>query len=214
MADVPGWRLSGDWFDVCNCDIPCPCTFAQTPTYEECDGVNFFHIREGHYGDVTLDGLNVLALLSFRGNIWAGQTKMAFGAYFDERADERQREALQMVFGGQAGGWPAALADLIGDMRGVELAPIEFSMSDDLGWWQARVPGRVEARGEALTGPTTPPGARVEIHNAPGSEVGPGVVAIQGTAVTDRAEGFGFQWDRTGQSSKYIRFEWSGPDQS
>ena len=32
MADIPKWRVQGDWFDTCNCSIPCPCTFAQPPT--------------------------------------------------------------------------------------------------------------------------------------------------------------------------------------
>ena len=27
---IPNWRVSGDWFDVCRCNIPCPCEFAQT----------------------------------------------------------------------------------------------------------------------------------------------------------------------------------------
>jgi len=25
MAEIPQWHVAGDWFDVCNCDIPCPC---------------------------------------------------------------------------------------------------------------------------------------------------------------------------------------------
>jgi hypothetical protein len=25
---IPKWTLSGDWFDVCKCNIPCPCEFA------------------------------------------------------------------------------------------------------------------------------------------------------------------------------------------
>ena len=32
MAEIPSWHLAGDWFDVCKCSIPCPCTFAQAPT--------------------------------------------------------------------------------------------------------------------------------------------------------------------------------------
>ena len=32
METIPQWRLRGDWFDVCKCDIPCPCEFAQPPT--------------------------------------------------------------------------------------------------------------------------------------------------------------------------------------
>jgi hypothetical protein len=141
MSDVPTWRLSGDWFDVCNCNIACPCTFTQTPTYGKSEGVNFWHIREGRYGDVGLDGLNALALIAFEGNIWAGGTKMDIGIFFDEGADVAQREALQMVFSGQAGGWPAALGDLIGAMRGVEFVPIECDISDDLEWWSVSSPG-------------------------------------------------------------------------
>ena len=30
MADTPRWHLDGDWFDVCKCDVPCPCEFARS----------------------------------------------------------------------------------------------------------------------------------------------------------------------------------------
>jgi hypothetical protein len=106
-SDVPQWHVVGDWFDVCRCDIPCPCEFAQAPTDNYCEGVLAWHIREGNYGDVSLDGLNVVMVGSFEGNLWTGEAKNSFAGFFiDERADERQREALQMIFGGQAGGWP------------------------------------------------------------------------------------------------------------
>ena len=54
---VSNWKVSGDWFDVCKCSIPCPCEFAQTPTYGDCDGAMAYHIRNGHYGETSLDGL-------------------------------------------------------------------------------------------------------------------------------------------------------------
>jgi hypothetical protein len=53
----------------------CPCEFAQTPTYGDCEGVMAYHIRNGHYGETSLDGLNVLEPMSFKGNIWAEDTK-------------------------------------------------------------------------------------------------------------------------------------------
>ena len=56
----------------------------------------------------------------FAGNIWAG-AEGPFGLFIDERADERQHEALQMIFGGQAGGWPADLAEGIGEMHGIKV---------------------------------------------------------------------------------------------
>jgi hypothetical protein len=170
-----------------------------------------WHIRRGNYGETRLDDLNVLTLSYFEGNVWAGQTKVTIGMYMDERADERQREGLQTIFGGQAGGWPAEFASLIGEVRGMEYAPITFEIADDLAYWAAEVPGRATARAEALTGPTTPSGVRVQVHNPPGSEVGPGQIATWGVATADRVDGFGFKWQWDGRSSKHMPFDWQGP---
>ncbi|NED17570.1 DUF1326 domain-containing protein [Streptomyces sp. SID9913] len=208
------WRLTGDWFDVCKCAIPCPCTFAQPPTYGDCEGVLVWHIREGSFGDVRLDGLNVLMLGSFTGNPWAGTHTDPYAAVFlDERADEQQRAALGAIFGGEAGGWPAQFGEMFHpEMRGMEFAPVHVEIDEDFATWRAEVPGRVTATAEALTGPTTPDGARVQVLNAPGAEVGPGQVATWGRATSDRADAFGFSWERSGKSSKHFPFEWSGPD--
>ncbi|HLI39250.1 MAG TPA: DUF1326 domain-containing protein [Streptosporangiaceae bacterium] len=210
--EIPQWHVAGGWFDVCKCNIPCPCSFAQPPTFGDCDGVLVWHIREGRYGDTHLDGLNMLMLGSFAGSIW-GEHHDAYAAVFvDERADDSQRQALQAIFSGQAGGWPGKFVSMLGaEMRGFGFAPIEVSIADDLASWSAEIPGRVTARAEALTGPTTPEGARVQVHNLPGGETGPGQVATWGRASTDQADAFGFCWDRSGQSSKHIPFDWSGP---
>jgi len=212
MADVPRWHIAGDWFDTCNCSIPCPCNFAQPPTTGECEGILAWHIREGNYGDVRLDGLSVMAVGAFKGNMWEGKTKVSMAIFIEERADQRQRDALQMIFGGRVGGWPATFATFIGEVRGMEFARIEFHVDDDLASWWAEIPGKLTSRAEALGGPTTPPGKRVQVHNAGGSETGPGGVATYGKATADKADAFGFKWDRTGRSSKHIGFNWSGPD--
>jgi hypothetical protein len=171
-----------------------------------------WHVREGHYGDVRLDGLSVLALGGFEGNLWARNVKARMGMFIDERADERQRAALETIFAGQAGGWPAGFAATIGDFRGFESAPIAFEVAGDLAHWQAEIPGRVKGRAEALGGPTTPPGQRVQLINPPGSEVGPGQVATWGRSVEVWTEGFGFDWTGENRSSKHIPFDWTGPD--
>ena len=212
MAEIPKWSVKGDWFDTCKCAIPCPCYFAQPPTHGDCEGILAWHIREGSYGQVPLSGLNVMALGAFEGNIWDGKTKVAMGIFMDERANENQRQALQMIFGGRAGGWPAVFANFIGEVRGIEFARIEFQVADDLAYWRAEISGKMLASGEALTGPTTLPGQRVQVHNPPGAEVGPGAIATQGRATADRAQAFGFKWERTGRSSKHMGFNWSGPD--
>ena len=213
VSDIPKWMLSGGWFDVCKCSIPCPCEFAQSPTFGDCDGVLAWHIQKGQYGDISLDGLNVLGIGSFNGNIWAGdgKTKVNVGLFFDEKANQQQREALQMIFTGKAGGFMAEFAKLIGDVRGLEFAPIKFEVATDLDYWCAEIPGKVVAKAEALGGPMTPSGKRVITLNPPGSEVGPGAVATWGRAITDEVDSMGFKWEWNGRSSKYIPFDWTGP---
>ena len=96
-------------------------------------------------------------------------------------------------------------------IRGIEYAPIKFEIADDLSYWSAEIPGKVLAKAEALTGPTTPPGKRVQTINPPGSEVGPGGVATWGRSLADEADAMGFKWGRKGKSSKHIPFDWNGP---
>jgi hypothetical protein len=173
--------------------VPAPSRSRQAPeTAKPC-----WHIRAGHYGNVPLDGLNVMALAAFEGNIWGGETKMTIGLFIDERAEERQREALQMILGGRAGGFPAIFGELTGEMREIEFVPIEFQVAADLACWRAEIPGRVVANAESLTGLTTLPGQRVQTLNPPGSEVGPGAVATWGVATTNHADGFGLSGSGT-----------------
>ena len=211
---IPDWKASGDWFDVCNCSIPCPCEFAQAPTYDDCLGVLAYHIKKGNYGQTPLDGLNVLLLTYFKGNIWAGETKLDGAFFFDQDANEKQHEALKMIFSGKAGGFMAEFAKLVREVKGMDYAPIKFEIADDLSYWSTEIPGKVLAKAEALSGPTTPPGKRVQTINPPGSEVGPGAagaVATWGRGLAAEVDAMGFKWERKGTSSKHIPFEWSGP---
>jgi hypothetical protein len=54
-----------------------------------------YHVREGAYGDVVLDGLKVIAVVTFEGNAWAKENPVSIGIFMDERANNAQREALQ-----------------------------------------------------------------------------------------------------------------------
>jgi hypothetical protein len=118
-----------------------------------------------------------------------------------------------MIFTGKAGGFMSEFAKLIGEVRGIDFAPIKFEIAEDLAHWSVEIPGKVIAKGEALSGPMTPPGKRVQTTNPPGSEVGPGTIATWGTAVTDEVNvpEYRYEWKRSGRSSKHIAFNWAGP---
>lgn len=214
---VPTWSLKGDWFDVCTCNVPCPCTFAQAPTDNKCTAMFAYRITEGTFGDTDLSGLNVGALVRFEGNVWAGETKAVVGLMVDDRANDAQMAGLSTIFGGAGGGWPAAFASLIGDFRGVEVVPIRIEIADDLSAWSIKVSGKYAAASTALTGPTADPSRRVQLINTPGSEVGPGAHSTSTWGVGDvrqiEADLFGdFDVAMTKRSSKHIPFSWSGPD--
>ena len=83
MDGIPDWHIAGDWFDNCSCAVPCPCTFAQAPDNGFCESVLFWHVREGHYGDVKLDNLSFVRVGRWEGDLWARQaTGVGGGAVY------------------------------------------------------------------------------------------------------------------------------------
>src|SRR3954463_7364768 len=82
---VPNWRLTGDWWDLCNCAIGCPCNFGSDPTLGYCEGVLTWLIRDGHYGDLKITkDLAVVLVIHWEGNVM--EKNREFGFLIDDRA--------------------------------------------------------------------------------------------------------------------------------
>ena len=124
MANDSDWKLTGNYFESCNCDLVCPCIFLRPPTKGFCEAFVGWHVDKGHMGDVSLDDLNIAAWLHSPGLLTDGGWRLAL--YIDDRASEEQKAALTKIFGGEAGGHPAVLASLVGELMGVKSAPIVF----------------------------------------------------------------------------------------
>ena len=62
MSDQAQWRLSGDYFENCSCEVVCPCLVSKNapltsrPTNGVCDVALIFHIDSGRYDGIALDG--------------------------------------------------------------------------------------------------------------------------------------------------------------
>lgn len=209
------WEIKGDFIDFCKCAVPCPCSWGRPPTEGDCQGAIGYRIREGNYGDVKLDGLNVAAVMTFEGNIWDEDVRGDLGMILDERADESQREALQTIFSGAVGSWPQVFAEnVLGEMLGMEFAPIELEIADDASSWTLSIPGTITAAAEVLTGPTTRPGEHVRVTNIPGAEAGPNQgETTYGVASKNETDGFGLKFDFAGRSAKHMPFVWSSEDE-
>jgi hypothetical protein len=55
------WRIEGEYFESCNCELLCPCLLSNAqarPTEGHCDVVLAIHIRNGNYGTTDLSGLS------------------------------------------------------------------------------------------------------------------------------------------------------------
>lgn len=98
MADK--WVIRGVEYGNCNCSWGCPCQFGAPTTHGHCEAVVAGHIGEGSFNDIKLDGLDWALLLYWPGEIAQGNgTEQAI---VDERADERQREALRRILLGES----------------------------------------------------------------------------------------------------------------
>lgn len=202
------WRIKGDWWDLCNCAIGCPCVFSSPPTLGYCEGVLTWLIREGNYGNVRLDGdLAVILVIHFEGTVF--EKNREFGFLIDDRANPAQREALKTIFLGKAGGAFAAWADLTISVDGVEF--VKMNVTHDAESWVVEVPGAIEGLGGPFRKYLVPEGDTCRIYNAPRPEVVPGYITL-GEAKRNVVKGiFGRNWDWTGRSAKHIGFELTGP---
>ena len=124
---TPSWKVSGQYYETCNCDFVCPCVPAQlsvAPSRGTCLFAMAFQIERGTYGSVPLDGLGFVVLGLTPEAM--GKGNWAVGLLADERASAEQRDAITAIASGAAGGPMAALSGLIGKFLGVESAPITF----------------------------------------------------------------------------------------
>ena len=209
---IPPWHIAGEWFDVCTCNSPCPCTFAQPPTGNHCEVLWAYRINEGYWGKTPMSGLNIVLLSGFDGNLWA-ETKIDCGFFFDAAADEDQRKALVAIFTGQAGSWMSEFVPThVRGVNGIEFTDIKVEIDSKLERWSVKVDDRVDASGAPMSGPTSDPTKLLQSFNPPGSEVGPTEAPVTwGKGKGGRWKGFGFEANiPAGQASKHIPFDWYG----
>ncbi len=133
MLEPAAWDISGLYFEACNCDLVCPCYSAQPPTYGFCEGNCAWHVQRGHYGEVRLDGLNVIMAQRCEGFMRENPWRAWF--YLDNQADAEQYEALRRIFTAFEGGHLARVFGKLWDVQKVERADIEVQLAG----WQHRV---------------------------------------------------------------------------
>jgi|SRR3990172_5172081 len=203
MAQAPQWSISGDYFEACNCESICPCVLLADPSQGDCELTIAWHIENGHYGQTRLDGLNVAGVFYTPGNMVSGP-KWRAALYLDERASREQADALGHIFSGQAGGFLANVAALIGEVMGVRSAPINFEADGKKR--RLRIPAVLDLEVEGLKGGDPDRESKVTnpaLYGAAGFDP----IIARSTKYTFKDHGF--EWDNSGKNAFYSRFAYS-----
>jgi hypothetical protein len=204
----PAWRISGQYYETCNCDFLCPCVTSQLgarPSKGACNFAMGFRIEHGRFGDVALDGLGFVVL---------GMTPEAMnkgnwtvGVIADERASAQQRDAITAIASGAAGGPMAALAGLVGNFAGVTSASIAFGR--DGAGWSVKAGTHVDMAAQPAMGINPAATGPLELANT-GHPASDRLMLAHPTR--SHVDALGFRWDDTSgrNNGQYAPFAWQG----
>jgi hypothetical protein len=121
------WNLRGSYVETCSCELMCPCNLSldHGATYDFCRVTLVFNIREGSVEGTDIAGCKVAIIADTPKVMTEGNWRV--GVFVGDEATDGQFDQLVRVFSGQLGGPMAALAPLIGELRGSERASIEIN---------------------------------------------------------------------------------------
>lgn len=91
-----------DCVETCNCDYGCPCNFNGFSTYGFCRVIVLFYIKNGSYGNVRLDGIDVISASSWTKAIHEGNGTTQL--FVSKNATEDQRMAIVNISSGESKG--------------------------------------------------------------------------------------------------------------
>jgi hypothetical protein len=119
------WNLKGSYVETCSCELMCPCNLSldHGATYDFCRVTLVFAIREGEIDGMAIAGRTVAVIADTPKVMTEGNWRL--GVFVDDGASDEQVDKLVKVFSGQLGGPMAGVAPLVGEVLGVERAPIE-----------------------------------------------------------------------------------------
>ena len=102
LEQIPNWNIKVDYIETCNCDYGCPCNFNGFPSNGFCRALVGYHIKEGKYGETSLDGLDVIDAYSWPKAIHEGNGTHQI--FITNKANQEQRNAIINIFSGNANG--------------------------------------------------------------------------------------------------------------
>jgi hypothetical protein len=159
---ISPWEINVTYVETCNCDFGCPCNFSGFPTYGFCRALVLYRIDQGHYGSVKLDGLSVVEAANWPKAIHNGDGTMRL--YISKEADQKQRDALVKIFGGEAKGNGSFVIFRSTLKYFLEPKFVEIKYRIDGKRSSFSIPGELQVELEAFKNPVTGEESQTELH--------------------------------------------------
>lgn len=164
--------IKGKEFGNCNCAYGCPCQFNAPSTNGFCEGIVSILIEEGNFDRHSLDGLSFCLIYHWPGEIAEGNGRSQL--IIDERADEKQREAINNIAQGNYTS-PGSTHFYVFNSTMSEVlesiyAPIEMKIDVDARQAQTKIEGLVQSIGTPLIDSFSGKEDRKRIHLPNGFE--------------------------------------------
>jgi hypothetical protein len=180
----------------------CPCTtsgLSMPADYERCHVVLVFHVDSGEVEGVDVSDLTVGVLADTPPLMSEGNWRV--GLFMDQKASEEPAGKLAGVFSGQLGGPKAMVAPLVGQMLGMEVAPIEYV--DDGRRHRVRIGDAVDIEIEDFVPPATPEG---EVSKLTGMFHPANSTLTIARATASRVSAFGVEFSNEGKNGHSAPF--------
>ncbi len=199
------WRIDGTYFENCSCDMVCPCTtsgLSMPADYERCRVVLVFHVASGDIEGVDVKDLTVAVVADTPPLMSDGNWRV--GLFMDQKASGEQAGTLAGVFSGQLGGPMGMVAPLVGEMLGLEVAPIDYV--DDGRRHRVRIGDAVDIEIEDFVPPATPKG---EVSKLTGMFHPANSILTIARATASRVNAFGLEFSNEGKNGHSAPFSWA-----
>jgi hypothetical protein len=144
------YNLQGTLLEACSCNVLCPCWIGEDPDKGTCDAFVAYHYDKGEINGIDVSGLNLIMLAQIPGNVLVPKTWKLI-VLVDEKATDEQVQALTDAYTGKLGGPLADLAQLVGEIVGLERVPIKHEVRGGAGTLEAG--SYITAAMQPYTGP-------------------------------------------------------------
>jgi hypothetical protein len=110
----------------------CPCWIGENPDGGACAAFLGYHFDKGEINGIDVSGLSMVMVCQIPGNVLTPQSWKVL-VLMDDKATDEQAHAIAAAYTGKLGGPLADLAQLVGEIIGMERVPISHEVRGGAG---------------------------------------------------------------------------------